>query len=43
MAVDVQFLGSRDQAIPANGDMPAEADFQPAPVPAGVPADDIPF
>jgi single-strand DNA-binding protein len=43
IADSVQYLGSRDQNASANGDMPAEADFQPAPVPAGGGADDIPF
>lgn len=43
IADSVQFLGSRDQAATANGDMPPEADFQPAPVPAGAGTDDIPF
>lgn len=43
IADSVQFLGSRDQAAAANGDMPAEADFQPAAVPAGTGDEDIPF
>jgi single-strand DNA-binding protein len=43
IADSVQFLSSRDQAAPTNGDMPAEADFQPAAVPAGAGDDDIPF
>jgi single-strand DNA-binding protein len=43
IADSVQFLGSRDQAATANGDMPAEADFQPAAVPAGTGDEDIPF
>jgi single-strand DNA-binding protein len=42
-ADSVQFLGSRDQNASANGDMPAEADFQPAAVPAGAGDEDIPF
>jgi single-strand DNA-binding protein len=43
IADSIQFLGSRDQNASANGDMPTEADFQPAPVPAGAGAEDIPF
>jgi single-stranded DNA-binding protein len=39
----VQFLGSRHEGAPANGDMPAEPDLQPAPVPAGAGDEDIPF
>jgi hypothetical protein len=37
----VQFLGLRHEGAPANGDMAAEPDLQPAPVPAG--DEDIPF
>ena len=43
IADSVQFLGSRDQAATANGAVPAEADLQPAAVPAGAGDDDIPF
>ena len=43
IADSVQFLGSRDQNASANGDMPAEVDFQPAAVPAGAGDEDIPF
>jgi single-stranded DNA-binding protein len=43
IADSVQFLGSRDEAAPENGDMPAEPDLQPAPVPAGAGDEDIPF
>jgi hypothetical protein len=39
----VQCLGSRHEGAPANGDMPAEPDLQPAPVPAGTGDEDIPF
>jgi single-strand DNA-binding protein len=43
IADSVQFLSSREQAAPENGDMPADAGFQPAPVPAGAGDEDIPF
>jgi len=43
IADSVQFLGSRDQATPANDGTPAEDDFQPAAAPAGAGDDDIPF
>ena len=43
IADSVQFLGPRDEAAQANGDTPADADFQPAAVPAGAGEEDIPF
>jgi single-strand DNA-binding protein len=43
IAESVQFLGSRDQNSTANGDIPADVDFQPAPVPVSAGDDDIPF
>jgi single-strand DNA-binding protein len=43
IADNLQFLGSRDQATPANDGTPGEDDFQPAAVPAGAGDDDIPF
>jgi len=46
IAESIQFLGSRDQTAAADGgDLPADADFQPAEAPAGAGAgdDDIPF
>lgn len=43
VAESVQFLGSRDQNTVANGDIPADVDFQPAQVPVSAGDDDIPF
>ncbi len=45
IADSLQFLGSRDQGATVNGELPAEADLQPAAVPAGADAgdEDIPF